>query len=237
MSLSTSTVIHFTKEFDVLKQILAEGFKPKLCKESFILDGDSYEFFVPMISFCDIPLSQIKDHISKYGCYGIGLSKSWAKKNKLNPVFYIDKDSSISSSLTELVELVDKHEISKFESVDIFRFLKNYEGHLIRTAEEKQDYRFADEREWRYVTPIKQTEHPVVKVDDKESREIINNKLSQTRIKFDANDVRYIIINNGSELQSLISHLRESFKSSCNLLDFEILTTRIFTYEQIMQDL
>ena len=89
MALSSNTLFHFTNSLDVLYKILEEGFWPRYCKETgWLGDGDPL-FAVAMVSFCDIPLSQIHQHISYYGNYGIGVSKEWAITQRVDPVYYI----------------------------------------------------------------------------------------------------------------------------------------------------
>ncbi|MBT7825316.1 MAG: hypothetical protein HN600_01875 [Bacteroidetes bacterium] len=73
MSRSPSTVFHFTKK-EALLGILKENFKIQYCFERWTTH-QSEDFAIPMVSFCDIKLSEI-DHMFKYGNYGIGLVKS-----------------------------------------------------------------------------------------------------------------------------------------------------------------
>lgn len=86
MPLSSNSLIHFTKNKSTLCGILENDFKIKYCLETINAKRHQYIGAVPMVSFCDIPLSEVKDHIKKYGAYGIGLSKQWGIKNGLNPV-------------------------------------------------------------------------------------------------------------------------------------------------------
>src|SRR5689334_8614782 len=99
MAISSSALIHFTKQKSSLKGILQRGFHIFYCLENLNLDnrGKSrhYEAAYPMVSFCDLPLSEVKNHIDKYGSYGIGLKKDWAIKNRLNPVLYFEKSSAV----------------------------------------------------------------------------------------------------------------------------------------------
>lgn len=89
MGLSSNSIIHFTNSSEALKGILRNNFRITYCKETIQLDKQTVTFHVPMVSFCDIPLFEIKNHIDSYGNYGLGLTKEWAIKNKLNPVIYI----------------------------------------------------------------------------------------------------------------------------------------------------
>lgn len=96
MAISTNSIIHYTNSLDAIKGILKEGFRIKYCSEKIELGNGSSNAAHPMISFCDIPLSDSIQHFDAYGRYGIGLSKKWAIENGVNPVLYIDKKSLVA---------------------------------------------------------------------------------------------------------------------------------------------
>ena len=81
MGLSSNTLIHLTDKKESLIGILKEGFKVKYCNEQISMKDGPISAAFPMISFSDIPLSELHLHIESYGDYGIGLKKSWAKNN------------------------------------------------------------------------------------------------------------------------------------------------------------
>ena len=64
MPISTNSIIHYTKKLDTLKMILKEGFKIKYCVESLIIENKAMHSCHPMISFCDIPLSESSKHFN-----------------------------------------------------------------------------------------------------------------------------------------------------------------------------
>ena len=81
MPLSASALFHFTDTFEKLINIFKTAFRPQYCLEDWYeiypdLRGRLYMSAVPMVCFCDIPLSQIGEHIKDYGSYAIGLSKN-----------------------------------------------------------------------------------------------------------------------------------------------------------------
>ncbi|MEM9679433.1 MAG: abortive infection system antitoxin AbiGi family protein, partial [Bacteroidota bacterium] len=67
MAISTNSIIHYTNSFKTLTSILKEGFKIKYCAEELDLFEDKGSLAAhPMISFCDIPLSDSVQHFDAY---------------------------------------------------------------------------------------------------------------------------------------------------------------------------
>lgn len=85
---TTSSLFHYTKCLEDLKGILLEGLLPNYCKESFSYNEKTEQVGIPMVSFCDIPVTRASGFCDRYGKYAIGLSKEWGLKNRINPVFY-----------------------------------------------------------------------------------------------------------------------------------------------------
>ena len=248
MTISANTVIHFTGDKESLKGILASGFSVFLCKETIVMKEVATTKYIPMISFCDIPISQAKDHLTKYGNYGIGLSMDWAVKNKLNPVLYMSRGSTLSQNVRSALNYYKKREPSEEEEteyasrlMEIVRYMKNYEGPLQRKGKAVvENYRFYDEREWRYVPEISEfgkmmlTEvefnNPIIK--DK-----VAAKIAKMKLGFHANEIKYIIINSDEEIHEFIRHLKDVKGDKYSMNDVEKLTTRIITADQIKTDL
>jgi hypothetical protein len=176
-----------------------------------------------MISFCDIPLSLAKEQISKYGGYAIGMSKEWGITNRLNPVLYVEKNSiiandlnnsrkefkSIAVSITEIVKngkFVPKGLLPVVKNVtnavdnyrNTLRFIKNYRGDLVRGKRKYPNYRFYDEREWRYIPDISDNRiKPSIQEKDYiEYRGKTRSKplLKEINIDFRAPDIKYLIV-------------------------------------------
>jgi hypothetical protein len=211
-----------------------------------VLGGLATTFVVPMVSFCDIPLSEIKDHISKYGNYGIGMTKNWAFKQGLNPVLYMAQNSMLSGSYrTAWNEMINKSQSDEWTAdernlADVMRYIKNYEGDLVRKGATTRNYRFSDEREWRYVPPHSEDYEFLLAAkyyDDISNKSECDNKLLPLRLKFELSDIKYIIIDNDSEIGDFIQHLREAKGKTYSLHEVERLTTRILTVEQIRGDI
>jgi len=246
MSLSSNSIIHFTKTSDALKGILQNNFRLKYCVEMITL-SDKLNYAAPMISFCDIPLSQMKDHIGKYGSYAIGFTKEWAQKNKLNPVIYVQEGSDLAVSIYDAYKEVTKERTVDWGSLNkmnqnflnILRHIKNYEADLSRGGEVIKDYRFSDEREWRYTPMYDECNVMAISADGYKTDEqklIVNNRVLDLRLKFEPADIKYIIIERESEISEFVEMLRKSKGNSYSYDDVERLMTRIITTEQIMTD-
>ncbi len=247
MALSSNSIIHFTNTSDALKGILQENFKIKYCSEILTLETELL-YGAPIISFCDIPLSQIKDHIGKYGAYGIGLTKEWAQKQKLNPVIYIQPGSFLAKSIEESYRNINTEKTVDWSKLpadqknwlNILRYVKNYEADLSRGGEVIKNYRFSDEREWRYTPSYEECNEMAIGLasyQTEEQKKSINQGISHLRLEFEPNDIKYIIIERESEISEFVEILKKSKGNHYSYNDVERLMTRIITSEQIKTDL
>jgi hypothetical protein len=248
MGLSSNSLIHFTNTKEKLIGILTENFKPKFCLEKIWFENDIHvPYAAPMVSFCDIPFSEVKNHLSNYGPYGIGLTKTWAEKNSLNPVIYLSKDSALSKSywqvyqkyLLESKKTLDKLDEHELSVLDLVRYMKNYQGDLIRAGKVVKNYRYSDEREWRYVPPYAKEYSMILAgkdYDNENKKKTKNDSLGHIRLSFEPNDIKYIIIEKDSEISEFVSLLRGSKGKKYAYDDVERLMTRLVTTEQIVSD-
>jgi len=248
MAISSSSIIHFTKTKSALKGILTDNFKVKYCLETIRAEAADTLYAVPMVSFCDIPLSQVKEHIHKYGSYGIGLTKEWAKKQRLSPVQYVAAGSYHAASLKVVINSTTPDDPTKWKDltktqvsvIDLVRYIKNYEGDLVRGNKTIPNYRYYDEREWRYVPEFSE-DFPMLisgKGYQKPTTKTAANKLiSGLRLKFDPSDIKYIVVKSESEVHEFVDVIRRTKAKNFPLKEIEILTTRIMTKDQIESDL
>ncbi len=96
-SFRTSSLFHFTKDPGVLLKILETGLIPNYCREDLSYFDREVNVGVPMISFCDIPLTRTSMFKARYGEYAIGLSKEWALNKQINPILYVNDERILLS--------------------------------------------------------------------------------------------------------------------------------------------
>lgn len=127
--LSANVLFHFTPR-EYLLDKFERGFIPRYNTEfDPILDGEYFyknaqithinkgettiekippkSTLIPMVCFCDIPLSSLDFHMDVYSSYGIGLRKEWGEEKGLNPVMYVNEGSSFFSSISGLTTSAD----------------------------------------------------------------------------------------------------------------------------------
>lgn len=244
MAISTNSIIHYTDSLETLKLILKEGFKIKYCSESLKLESSGSDAAHPMISFCDIPLSDSMQHFDAYGKYGIGLSKDWAIKNGVNPVLYIDKNSLFAQSLHELIKQRRKNNTNLTEEqqsliLRIKAYAKNYSGTLKRKSVDNPNYRFYDEREWRLIPKAEDINNASfsIALDSYNSdKDKYNSEIANCRITFDSKDISYIIVDHTKEIPKIINFLRNEYADRCTAAQLDILFSKICSTEQIKAD-
>lgn len=244
MGISPSTLFHFTNK-NGLKGILKDNFKIKYCLEKLPNRKESGNIAIPMVSFCDIKISEIKEHIEKYGQYGIGLSKDWANQKKLSPVFYQNLNSGFSNGLIKNMSdfiMSDIEDRFKDIIIDLIRLSKEYEGTLKRGNKIiSKKYRFADEREWRYVPEMNMNKKfpdflLETEYDTADKKRNANTKLSEELLYFNANQIMYLIVKEESEINELITHIRTVKGKNYSMEEVDRLTTRIISCERILND-
>lgn len=180
MNNSSESIYHFTDDLEVIKSILKDqSFIGSYCKEDLRYKEEEISLYVPMISFCDIPIKTYSNLGAIYGKYGIGISKSCAIRHKLTPVLYIDKNSALLDNLIKSIRSAEVTTSFAQKFLEMFTgdikmegpakqlaqtlntsveyniyslfHTKHYADTLVRKGVTYENYKFYDEREWRYV--------------------------------------------------------------------------------------
>jgi len=259
--ISADTLFHYTSSLSILESILINEFYPRYCLEDHSMFNSKHnslphlcERAIPMVCFCDIPLSSIRNHAKNYGNYAIGLSKDWGKSKGISPVLYTYEKATTAGYLRgsyheSVGKLTDVNSIKPYTFdfiavyLELFIFMsKPYEGTLWRNGKYVEGVRFYDEREWRYVPSLDSMLQYKFKPSlTKEEfianyiRDDNNTKLKQFKLSFSPSDIKYIILDSESEVLNFIKKLRH-IKAKYSKDDIDLLTTRIITMEQIKKD-
>ena len=224
MAISANTLFHFSSRYDTLIQILQSKFFPRLCLEKGYWHPGDMRWAIPMVCFCDIPLSDIAEHTQKYGNYAIGLKKTWAMEQGVTPILYVHDNSvfiehgleALNWSL-ELSAKDPKHLNERLAQVmSLFFMMKPYEGYQERDGKRKK-VRFYDEREWRYIPPIVGPHLNFL------TEERFNDKTQRDSI------------NSFNELVPLMHDLH-SIKGNFSYKSVELLCSRILSMDRIRED-
>lgn len=156
-NLSANTLFHFTNDKKNLLSIFENSFYVRYSLENFegLVNMPEPEIVLPMVSFCDIPLSQVKRHTQTYGRYAIGLTKDWGMRNNISPVTYTFPGSTTSKILNDIISgldsfldikpeiMEDKIEKFKKKEIGLFEFLNDptlkYRRSLSKDVEEMKE--------------------------------------------------------------------------------------------------
>lgn len=180
-SFRTSSVFRFTRDYELLRKILRDGIIPNYCEEDLSFESTSFYVGIPMASFCDIPITLLDEHTSRYGNYGIALSKEWAIQQGITPVMYVANDvvlKSVYHHYHENQKIIDWYyreggqpgitpegDILRLLSVSEYeKFLERREEHAINThiigylKKYMGEYKSKpinnyEENEWRFLVP------------------------------------------------------------------------------------
>lgn len=252
-SISSSSILHFTKSIQSLSGILENGFKIKYCLEQvpYSSVNGPLPYAFPMVCFCDIPIMKAQTQMNNYGKYGIGLSRDWAIRMKMNPVLYIDSGSLVETSISELLrwsqehfnkhpnDLLNKKDIAIRPLLNLLAFTKLFKGY--NSYKKDPLFKFYDEREWRYVFTqyIEELDSNIVPLIT--GPEYINNKdthnqnLNDNYLEFNLEDIQHIIVNESHEIPLVIGTIEKKFKNQSKS-QLDILKSKIISVQRINSD-
>ncbi|MFV0325915.1 MAG: abortive infection system antitoxin AbiGi family protein [Bacteroides xylanisolvens] len=238
MGLSSNILWHQTT-IDGLKSILDnKGFFYSYSLETIISTKTQLKVAIPMVSFCDLPLSEIGAYLKKYGGYSIGLSQKWGNEKGLSPVWYCGKSSSILEIQIERFKDVGgksgAKDINFKHFLYLFSYIKNYEGELLKRG--YKNYRFYDEREFRIIptahelAAVKKKQFLILKKYEEYKEANQSSLIKEIKLSFDWDDIRYIIVDKDKN----IDDIKEKIKIASGRDNLRI---NYFTNKQIKEDI
>lgn len=230
MGLSSNILWHQTDEqgfYDILhsKKLLYSYSKEKII---FMFDFKPVAF--PMISVSDYPLSEVGNNQWAYGDYCIGFKQAWGVKAGFSPVCYCSYGSRSFLQLNSLLQEAINSDSKKLFGLAMFLFahMKFVQAPLETKTKSFKNYRFYDEREWRVVPTITETDKAEVmpflteEAYQKYKEEHNDSSHLEIGVVFQYDDISYIIVSKESDVQKA----RDIVGDRCH----------IFTKDEIVED-
>ena len=235
-NISSQTLFHFTDSYDVIEKILSpssdhkiSGFKFSKIYEK--IPGTKLAYFVDSVSFCDIPLSMVKNHVNWYGAYAIGIKCSAIKALGASPVYYSH------SKTVGIPHNISSHSIEFYKDIPWFTSrLKQFYGKQVFDDNgilSFKNRKFYNEREWRIVGNMGQIEV----IQYKNEKELIQYKNSLIpnalpNVEVDIDDIEYIILEKSHDLESFAAFLGLHYPGLQNKF-----MSKVLLYDKLKKDL
>jgi Putative abortive phage resistance protein AbiGi, antitoxin len=253
-NVSSNVLFHFTKSMDAIKSILTDGFFPHYCPE-YSLDHEDLVAAssrrpplaaVPMVCFCDLPLSLISKHLREYGNFGIGLDKKWGIQNGVAPVIYTHSKAKTRPPVSRLTSRArrDTSDMALRDLRFLAAYTKPYEGPAWRNDHIQKRVRFYDQREWRYV-PVVRGSQPLF-LDFKDYADILKRDALHNVFKKDyslsvtPDVIQYLIVPSDKDEQNILDlhdYIMELFEPRFSRKDAVLVGTAIMTDDCIKEDI
>lgn len=215
----STSYFHYTKDLSTLESILQSGFQGYYCREEFKYHNKLINMYIPMVSFCDLPLSHIAT--MTYGDYIIGMSSTWGNSCLLTPVCYFPPKAD--NPLTRFISSLAKHFEDgkvKFNEATILAYSKPKRKY-VTNGHTRDNYK---ERECRRAyTPsmtIDETKH--------------HTPCPKLFLSFKETDITFIIVKDEQAKIALIKsiHIWTSVGGN-TIANKELLYTKILTKQEI----
>lgn len=223
------TLFTFCSKVDYLKSpIKSKMISVWYCDEDIRYLGISKlkKIAFPMKCFCDINMHKLEEHLSWYGYYGLALTKEWGMKNGIQPVKYINPNSSIVKDYK--IAFLKALKINKQTQTESERTMKNYLLHQLmyfkpysgmirnRNTGKKRKKCFADECEWRYIPDVSVAKYKQIYYNEQILNAGILDDISlsmlenpQISLKFEYDDLKYIIVKTKEDFKQISEMISE----------------------------
>ena len=252
-NISSNVLFHFTSSLKHLQSILEHGFYPRYCLE-YSVDKDDRRAArqkrpplraIPMVCFCDLPLSLVKKHLKEYGCFGIGLDKTWGTKNGVAPVIYTHSRAKTCPSLSRLISPPTPASTGVSRDLHyLASYTKPFQGPAWRKGKVKHRVRFYDEREWRYVPTI-HGKHPLFlnqdEFHDAQKLNALHEQFKKTHaLMVTPKAIQYLIIPYDKEERGVLAlhdFVVKLYSKRYSRKDAVLVATTIMTDDCIKEDI
>ena len=202
-----------------------------------------------MKCFCDIHLEKIYLHCDDYGSFGIGFYKKLFIKKNIQPVQYINSDSSICKEYNNLsLDYIERNGGSvsaKFFDDELFKqlkFSKPLMGQIVSNQKGEYEKFFTDEQEWRYVPDFKQFKNSLPFLNPISDIKTIRNKSDQIEkedelyLDFNYEEIKYLLVDNTTSAELLIEFIYSDLKD-VKEQDRLKLISKIIVLNDLMEDM
>ena len=230
MGLSSNILWHQTNEKGFFSILESKKLRYSYCLERIRPEFKLKPIAFPMITVSDYPLSEIGNNKWAYCNYCIGFKQSWGEKAGFSPVTYCSLGSRGLQVLNILLDDSLKSDIqSRFGAIMyLFAHMKFVQAPLVTKHKKFKNYRFYDEREWRVVPYITETDNselwPFLNDDGYQEFKKENNgtSLLDVGVDFQYDDIHYIIVEKEDDIHRTRSIVGDRI--------------HIFTKDEVMED-
>lgn len=231
MGLSSNILWHQTNRDGFYGILESKRLCYSYCQERIVPEFKFSPVAFPMISVSDYPISEIGNNKWAYGNYNIGFTQEWGVKAGFSPVWYCSLGSRGLRQLNVLLEnsLKTKSKGQFGAIMYLFAMMKFVKAPLITKTRTFKEYRFYDEREWRVVPYITETDEaevlPFLTEDGYKEYKAKHDdsSLLDIGVDFQYDDIHYIIVESEDDVQST--------------RDIVGMSVHIFTKDEVIEDM
>lgn len=215
----STSYFHYTKNLKSLESILQGGFQGFYCREEFKFKSELTNIYVPMVSFCDLPLSHIAS--MTYGDYVIGMSSVWGNDSLLTPICYFPRkaDNPLTRYISALAKRFENGSV-KYSDATILAYAKP-KNKYTTNGHTRDNYK---ERECRRAYT------PSITIDVNKHRTPCPN----LKLSFTETDITFIIVKDEQTKSALMQSMQSWTTVGGNVItNKELLYTKIITKQEI----